>query len=136
MVNIAKKLKYFQQQARMARQWLPPLPAPSCTTQSYQAYRGYGGCRRKREAGDDNQQAKIENLQEDYLANPTHETAMNLLNEKPWKGSTLVGPQQWIPYQAMLTASMIDEEELNDFATFLYCRLNQPDTDHPKDLFV
>merc|ERR1711962_723315 len=33
MVNIAKKLKYFQQQARMARQWLPPLPA--CTLQSY-----------------------------------------------------------------------------------------------------
>merc|ERR1712038_576403 len=140
MVHIAKQLKYFQQQARMARQlqggFAPPSICPS--VESYtQTYRRYGGCgRRKREAGDDNQQAKIENLQEDYLANPTHETAMNLLNEKPWKGNTLVGPQQWIPYQAMLTASMIDEEELNDFATFLYCRLNQPDTDHPKDLFV
>ena len=46
-----------------------------------------------------------------------------------------VGPEQWISYQAMLTSSMLESEELNDFATFMYCRLNQPDTDHPKDLF-
>ena len=46
-----------------------------------------------------------------------------------------VGPDQWISYQAMLTSSMLESEELNDFATFMYCRLNQPDMDHPKDLF-
>jgi len=34
-----------------------------------------------------------------------------------------------------MTASMLESEELNDFATFMYCRLNQPDTDHPKELF-
>ena len=49
--------------------------------------------------------------------------------------SLQVGPEQWISYQAMLTTSMLEEEELNDFATFMYCRLNQPNTDHPKDLF-
>jgi len=140
MVHMAKKLKYFQQQARMART-LQQVFSPGCTTQGYEYYsqgyygRGPGGCRRKRETGDD-KQVKIAHLEEEYLVNPTHETAMNLLDEKPWKGNTLVGPQQWIPYQAMLTASMIDEEEVNDFATFLYCRLNQPGTDHPKDLFV
>ena len=36
----------------------------------------------------------------------------------------------------MLTESMLDAKELNDFATFMYCKLNQPDTDHPKELFV
>ena len=47
-----------------------------------------------------------------------------------------MGTEQWISYQVMLTASMLEEEELNDFATFMYCRLNYPDTDHPKELFV
>ena len=46
-----------------------------------------------------------------------------------------MGPEQWVSYQAMLTSSMLEEEELNDFATFMYCRLNHPDTDHPKELF-
>lgn len=46
-----------------------------------------------------------------------------------------VGPAQWVSYQAMLTSSMLESEELNDFATFMYCRLNEPDTDHPKELF-
>ena len=49
--------------------------------------------------------------------------------------SIQVGPEQWISYQAMLTTSMLEEEELNDFATFMYCRLNQPNTDYPKGLF-
>jgi len=79
--------------------------------------------------------AKIADLEGEYLSNPTHETALSLLEARPWKGNTLVGPEQWISYQAMLTASMLESEELNDFATFMYCRLNQPDTDHPKELF-
>jgi len=79
--------------------------------------------------------ANIADLEGEYLSNPTHETALSLLEAKPWKGNTLVGPEQWVSYQAMLTASMLESEELNDFATFMYCRLNQPDTDHPKELF-
>ena len=46
-----------------------------------------------------------------------------------------MGPEQWVSYQAMLTASMLGPEKLNDFATFMYCRLNQPDRDQPKELF-
>ena len=46
-----------------------------------------------------------------------------------------MGPEQWISYQAMLTASMLEEEEQNDIATFMYCQLNKHDTEHPKELF-
>merc|ERR1712013_616697 len=34
-----------------------------------------------------------------------------------------------------LWPSMLGPEQLNDFATFMYCRLNHPDIDHPKELF-
>jgi len=80
-------------------------------------------------------EAKIADLEGEYISNPTHETALNLLAARPWIGKSLVGPKEWVSYQAMLTASMLESEELNDFATFMYCRLNQPDTDHPKELF-
>merc|ERR1711934_589827 len=97
---------------------------------------GYGCGRKKRAAENtESDEAEIAELEQEYLANPTHEAANSLLHARPWKTNTLVGPEQWISYQAMLTASMLEEEELNDFATFMYCRLNQPDTDHPKELF-
>jgi len=139
MVAIAKKLKYFQQQRRVGRLIQPD---GSDGTRSYndylcslfRSYQSYG-CRKKRAAEDDDA-SKIAELEAEYLANPTRDTAMSLMRVKPWKGNTLVGPEQWISYQAMLTESMIDAEELNDFATFLYCRLNHPETDHPEELFV
>merc|ERR1711963_455577 len=134
LAHIAKKLKYFQQQTRMARNLQaagPPCDQPHFLSKAYE--RAY--CRRKRNA-EDNEGATISELEQEYLANPTHETARSLLDKKPWEGNSLVGPEQWVSYEAMLTVSMIDEEALNDFATFMYCRLNQPDTDHPNDLFV
>merc|ERR1711962_1804857 len=103
--------------------------APDCVDRSYNDYW-------KRRDADDDDEFNIAELEKEYLANPPRQTAMSLLHAKPWKGNTLVGPDQWISYQAMLTESMIDAEQLNDFATFLYCRLNQPDTDHPNNLFV
>merc|ERR1711971_831931 len=86
-------------------------------------------------SGLEEEEANIADLEGEYLSNPTHETALSLLEARPWKGNSLVGPEEWVSYQAMLTASMLESEELNDFATFMYCRLNQPDTDHPKELF-
>merc|ERR1712181_113330 len=155
MANIARQLKYFQSKRR-PRQML-------CNTLRIyiRAYRNYGdSCSSLRSYGtfplpsiqkrsaadldksDDNknadleeEDAKIAELEGEYLSNPTHETALSLLEARPWKGKSLVGPEQWVSYQAMLTASMLESEELNDFATFMYCRLNQPDTDHPKELF-
>merc|ERR1711962_1252596 len=113
MVAIAKKLKYFQQQARMGRKI-----APDCDDRSYndfwcssRNYQSYGcGCDRKRRDADDDDEFNIAELEKEYLANPTRQTAMSLLHAKPWKGNTLVGPDQWISYQAMLTESMIDAE--------------------------
>merc|ERR1711971_1259004 len=86
-------------------------------------------------SGLEEEESNIADLEGEYLSNPTHETALSLLEARPWKGNSLVGPEEWVSYQAMLTASMLESEELNDFATFMYCRLNQPDTDHPKELF-
>merc|ERR1711962_90789 len=79
--------------------------------------------------------AEIIALEEIYLNNPTAETAHNLVKQRPWKGNTLVGPEQWVIFEAMLTDSMPNVEELNDFVTFLYCRLNKPNVDHPTELF-
>ena len=53
----------------------------------------------------------------------------------PIQVRTLEGPDQWISYEAMLTESMLGSEELNDFATFVFCKLNQPELDHPANLF-
>jgi len=148
MANIARQLQYFQSK-RMSRK-VKGDPCSFTYTRSYtrsygslcslRSYRSYGACgcgRRKRGAEEvEFDETKIAELEEEYLVNPTHETAYDLLQAKPWKGNSLVGTEQWISYQAMLTASMLEQEELNDFATFMYCRLNQPDTDHPKELFV
>jgi len=134
MANIARQLKYFQSERMPRGRWLYKQK--------------YGGDKRKYNSPAQLQKrkkrnvdeadvdsAKISDLEKEYFANPTVETADRLLDARPWKGNTLVGPEQWVSYQAMLTSSMLEEEELNDFATFMYCRLNQPDTDHPKELF-
>jgi len=160
MANIARQLKYFQSKRRPRA-----MQCNLRSYRDYRSYRGYGFCLsrpglqrpgiQKRSAAeldrakiaeldksDDNKNAdlevdknKIADLEGEYLSNPTHETATSLLEARPWKGKSLVGPEQWISYQAMLTSSMLESEELNDFSTFMYCRLNQPDTDHPKELF-
>lgn len=134
MANIARQLKYFQSK-RTPR---------GCSLRIYiRIYWQNGGLpcgdididiiKQKREAEFDD--TRIAELEAEYLGNPTRETALRLLKARPWEGNTLVGPEQWISYQATLTASMLGQEELNDFATFMYCKLNQPDTDHPKELF-
>merc|ERR1712032_332793 len=165
MANIARQLKYFQSKRRprqLCNTLRVYIRAYRNYGDSCSSTRTYGTLSlplptriQKRSAAeldkakiaesdksDDNKNGDLEggdamiaDLEGEYLSNPTHETALSLLEARPWKGSSLVGPEQWISYQAMLTSSMLESEELNDFATFTYCRLNQPDTDHPKDLF-
>jgi len=131
MANIARQLKYFQSERMPRSRWLDKEKYADGSKRKYNREK-----RKKRNADEaDNGSAKISDLEEEYFANPTVETADRLLDARPWKGNSLVGPEQWVSYQAMLTSSMLEEEELNDFATFMYCRLNQPDTDHPKELF-
>ena len=90
MANIARQLQYFQSK-RMSRNL-----QPACSLQSYndytREYRDYGGCgRQKRDAEEvEFDESQIAELEEEYLVNPTHETAYGLLQAKPWKGNSLV----------------------------------------------
>merc|ERR1712227_26090 len=140
VVNIAKQLKY---RARQGRQ-LSTGCLSSRSYRGYRGYRGYGPCggaekytsgrlyqqRRKREATND----KAE-LKEAYLKNSTKERAEDLLEVSPWIPGNFSGPDQWISYSAMLTYSLPSQQSIRDFATFIYCKLNKPELDHPEDLF-
>jgi len=141
MANIARQLKYFQSRRS---------PRATCGFDLRAYLNAYGPCggisiklrayqlpkqqKREAERPDLNEQA-IAQRESTYLENPNRETALRLLQVRPWDGNSLVGPEQWASYQAMLTASMLGPEQLNDFATFMYCRLNHPDIDHPQELF-
>jgi len=133
MANIARQLKYFQSKRI-------PRGGRGCERKDRYGFLGIKGvnkygCNRKKRSADEGGIERISALEKEYFANPTVATADRLLHARPWKGNTLVGPEQWVSYEAMLTSSMLESEELNDFATFMYCRLNQPDTDHPQGLF-
>merc|ERR1711962_1573938 len=141
MANIARQLKYFQSRRS------PRAPCGGNLRAYLNAYGPCGGIslglriyqprpqqKREAEMPDFDEQA-ISQRETTYLENSNKETALGLLQLRPWDGNSLVGPEQWVSYQAMLTASMLGPEKLNDFATFMYCRLNQPDIDHPQELF-
>ena len=134
VVNIAKQLKYRARQGRARA---------ACSLRFYRGYRKYGcgggveyydgiviNGRKKREVT--NNKAELE---EAYLKNSTKETADKLLAVSPWIPGNFTGPEQWISYSAMLTSSLPSQERIKDFATFIYCKLNQPGLDHPADLF-
>jgi len=70
-----------------------------------------------------------------YLANSSPENARQLLNVRPWVSNSLEGPEQWVSYEAMLTYSMLTQEQINDFATFMYCKLNQGEQEQLIGLF-
>jgi len=138
MANMARQLKYFQSKR---------TPRSRCSLRIYiRIYWGSSSCgggrepqalaRKRREAEENGfDEQTIAERETTYLENPNRETALRLLQVRPWDGNSLVGPEQWVSYQAMLTASMLGPEQLNDFATFMYCRLNHPDIDHPQELF-
>ena len=118
LVNIAKLLKYFARQPR-----------------SLKYLGGCHGCHGRRRRNALNTIEIIAQYKEEYMADSSMENAAKLMHVNPWKPNTLVGPEQWISYEAMLTSSMLEEKALNDFTVFMYCKLNQPDLDHAKDLF-
>ena len=75
--------------------------------------------RRKRSLNND-----YESLQQAYLENSNKETAFDLISLGKWTPGTLKGRKQWVNYAAMLTYSMINEQEIKNFATFLFCKLS------------
>jgi len=124
MVNIAKTLKYFARQPR-ARADLTRYK-----------FKNYNKDKIQRKRRDTNKpEENVTQLEQAYLADSTIENADKLLDVNPWHPNTFTGPEQWIQLEAMLSASMLEEEELNDFSVFMYCKLNEPNLDHVKDLF-
>ena len=71
-----------------------------------------------------NRNENYELLQQAYLDNSSKETAFNLISLGNWTPGTLKGRKQWVNYAAMLTYSMINEQEIKNFATFLFCKLS------------
>jgi len=146
MANIARQLKYYQT-PRMPRamgsnnsynDWGPDGCGCSNSYNRYNSYRKGCRCpkmRARRSTVDDVTPEMIDQYEQEYLNNSTAENAYRLLDITPWTPNTLTGPEQWIRYEAMLTTSMLDDKELNDFVVFMYCKLNHPEMDYPKDLF-
>jgi len=73
-------------------------------------------------------------LEEDYLNNTNKNTAWALHNARQWSPNTVKGRKEWINYSAMLYISRPSDVAIKDFATFLYCKLNQPNA-RPNDLY-
>ena len=139
MVRIAKQLKYFARQPRLAscgRTYTRTYTrsySDGCSTRTYTEEDTITLKRQKRDVS--NTTELIKELEEQYLKDSSKENAHQLMEVQPWKANTLSGPEQWVSYEAMLTWSMLSEEELNDFAMIMFCKLNQPGLDHTKDLF-
>jgi len=124
MVNIAQQLKYFNSMRR-------PRNGRAVAAREYRVLGGLFHYKKDKRSADDDV-TEYENM---YLTHSNKQNADQLLAVRPWIPNTLQGPDQWVSYEAMLTTSMLDEEELNDFAVFMYCKLNQPEPRHPKGLF-
>ena len=77
----------------------------------------------------------VAELQEKFLSSSTRETAGLLLDAQDWVPGRLETRGDWVTYSAMLFDAMPDPEQIQDFATFLFCKLNYPSLDHPADLF-
>ena len=131
LVKIAKDLKHFGSKRQ-------PRARRGCWKFSYKF--SYGSCqidieisKGKRSIVEELTAEAITQYEAEYLADPSLENSERMMKSRPWQPNSLVGSDQWVSYEAMLRSSMITDEEINDFATFMYCKLNQPEVDHPKD---
>ena len=114
VVAIARHLRHFGKASRAGRAfngW----------------YKTYGGGRGKRSADEDKENR--DKLFQSYLENSNIETSHQIVNSSSkWRPGTLVGPdfglEKWVPYSAMLTFSLPDDDGIRDFAYFIYCMLN------------
>ena len=88
--------------------------------------------RDKRSAGE--AEKNLARLEQEYLNNTNQDTAWALLQAGGWRPNTLSGPKEWTTFSAMLFTSLPTNQEIRDFASFIYCKLNQPEA-KPTDLF-
>jgi len=116
VVNIARQLKHFGGKSRDGR-----------ARNKYVSSNRYRALRKKRSNIDEKDPENIEVLLKNYLANSNEETADKiLLSDSAWNAGQLVGPDydKWVPYSAMLTYSLPNDDGIKDFAYFVYCMLN------------
>jgi len=78
--------------------------------------------------------AMVRFYERNYLTYPSHDNAKKLVWLHPWLPNTLLGPEQWVSYEAMMTASMLEGEGFNHVATFIFCKLNHPEEEDPVHL--
>ena len=78
----------------------------------------------------------VDEAEKNYIENTNAETAEALLDSREWVPNSLQGPDQWVSYEAMLVSSMPNEQELMNFVTFIFCKLNHPELDLSESLFV
>ena len=69
----------------------------------------------------------IARLEQEYLRNSNKKTAQALLDAGGWQPNTMTGPEQWVTYSAMLTHSLPTNQQIKDFAAFIFCKLNHPE---------
>jgi len=123
VVNIARQLKHFGGKSRTGR-----AREPSCEiiilfyVQIYRCPPSRG-----KRSIEDEEEEDTTALMDNYLANSTKETASEIVfSSSKWTPGTLVGPKfdNWVPYSAMMTYSLPDDNGIRDFAHFMYCMLN------------
>jgi len=142
VVNIARQLKYRGSRNRQGRQ------SCCCGCTCSEKYREYGpkikrcvelskapALSREKRATDGDLEEEINTLKAAYLKESTYDNAEKLLAVAPWIPGNFTGSDEWVSYSAMLVASLPNDAEIRDFATFIYCKLQEPDNDHPADLF-
>jgi len=127
VVKIARELKYFG----VERRGRANRPRARCGI-GFKYGRCeigffYGNGKRKRSA--DEAEIDDEQIKNKYLEHSTKETAEDVVQSgDAWSSNTLVAPDynKWTSFAAMLTYSLPDDQQIRDFAYFIYCMINHP----------
>jgi len=129
VVKIARELKYFG----VERRGRANRPRARCGIGFKYGrceigfFYGNGNGKRKRSA--DEAEIDDEQIKNKYLEHSTKETAEDVVQSgDAWSSNTLVAPDynKWTSFAAMLTYSLPDDQQIRDFAYFIYCMINHP----------
>ena len=133
LLLVAKRFKYAARDVR-ARDWSIEICYYGVTVRfTYECSRDPGNqstnaTKKHTVRGKRSTEEELAQLKQNYLENSNKETAAALLAAGGWRPNTVTGPEEWINYSAMLTSSLPSHQMIRDFATFIYCKLNHPDS--------
>ena len=135
LLDIAIRFKYSARDGRAARDtfryicWgLLKYEKYGCSNGGSGAGNGGSGSGSGSERSRRSTDGDIAQLEQEYLEKTNKETAEALLAAGGWHPGTVTGPEQWVTFSAMLTTSLPSNQMIRDFATFIYCKLNHPDS--------